>query len=40
MNFERTISNFIAQFNLLFCINDNLLLTANRDDFGSAIRVT
>ena len=37
---ERTICDFITQFNLLFRINDNLLLTTYRDDFGSAVRVT
>ena len=40
MSSERTICDFITQFNLLFRINDDLLLTTNRDDFGSTVRVT
>src|ERR1700733_13474482 len=40
MRCPRTICNLVAEFYILLCIDDDLLLTINRDDLGSAVRVT
>lgn len=36
----RTISNLIAELDILLGIYDNLLFTVNRDDFGGTVWVT
>ena len=40
MGCPRTICNLVAEFYILLSIDDDLLLTINRDDLGSAVRVT
>jgi hypothetical protein len=35
-----TVSDLIAEFNVLFGVNNDLLLAIDRDDFRRAIRVT
>ena len=37
---ERTISDFIPQFNLLLSVNDNLFHAIDGDDLSRAVRVT
>ena len=37
---SRTICNLVAEFYILLSIDDDLLHTINRDDLGSAVRVT
>lgn len=37
---KRTISNFVAQLYILFCIDDNLLFPTDRNDLSSAIGIT
>jgi hypothetical protein len=36
----RTVCNLVAEFYILLSIDDDLLLSINRDDLGSAVRVT
>jgi hypothetical protein len=35
----RTVCNLVAELYILLCIDDDLLLTIDRDDFSSAVRV-
>ena len=37
---KHTISNFVAQLYILFCIDDNLLFPTDRNDFSGAIGIT
>ena len=36
----RTVCNLVAEFYILLSIDDDLLLSIDRDDLGSAVRVT